>query len=140
MICTFFGHRDTPKEIESTLKLTLLDLIENHNVNLFYVGNKGNFDSLVYNQLIELSKKHRIKYFVVLDRFPNKSDSTFYSNTILPEGIENVPPRFAISYRNKWMLKQSDIVVTYVSYISAGAYKFKELAEKQGKIVINLKR
>ena len=29
-------------------------------------------------------------------------------NTLLPEGIENVPPRFAISWRNKWMLERSD--------------------------------
>ena len=38
MVCTFFGHKDTPKEIEPTLRSTLIDLIENKNVNVFYVG------------------------------------------------------------------------------------------------------
>ena len=38
MVCTFFGHKDTPKEIEPTLRSTLIDLIENKNVNVFYVA------------------------------------------------------------------------------------------------------
>lgn len=48
MVCTFFGHKDTPKEIEPTLRSTLIDLIENKNVNVFYVGNNGNFDTIYY--------------------------------------------------------------------------------------------
>ena len=58
--------------------------------------------------------------------------------TILPEGIETVPPRFAISYRNKWMIEQSDYVITYVIHSWGGAAQFKELAEKKGKTVIEL--
>jgi len=38
MTCTFFGHRTVPKEIEPTLRSTLLDLIENYDVKLFYVA------------------------------------------------------------------------------------------------------
>ena len=52
---------------------------------------------------------------------------------------ETVPKRFAIFYRNKWMIERSDYVVTYVTHqIGSGAAQFKELAEKQGKIVIEL--
>ena len=39
MVCTFFGHKDTPKEIEPTLRSALIELIENKNVTVFYVGN-----------------------------------------------------------------------------------------------------
>ena len=53
---TFFGHKDTPKEIEPTLRSTLMDLIENKNVNVFYVGNNGNFDTMVRRQLENLSQ------------------------------------------------------------------------------------
>ena len=52
---TFFGHKDTPKEAEPTLRATLLDLIINKNVSVFYVGNNGNFDAMVRNQLKDLS-------------------------------------------------------------------------------------
>ena len=49
-----------------------------------------------------------------------------------------MPLRFAISYRNKWMIEQSDYVVTYVNHSWGGAAQFKELAEKKGKTVIEL--
>lgn len=42
--CTFFGHKDTPTQIKPLLKAVLVDLIENKNVDTFYIGNQGNFD------------------------------------------------------------------------------------------------
>ena len=139
MVCTLFGHKDTPKEIEPTLRSTLIDLIDNKNVTVFYVGNNGNFDTMVRRQLENLSQTYPITYSVVLAYLPTKkSEYDDYTNTILPGGIETVPKRFAISYRNKWMLEQSDIVVTYVTHTYGGAAQFKELAERQGKMVIEL--
>ena len=139
MTVTFFGHKDTPKEIEPTLRTTLVDLIENKNVTVFYVGNNGNFDTMVRRQLEDLSQTYPITYNVVLAYLPTKkSEYDDYTNTILPEGIETVPKRFAISYRNKWMIQQSDMVVTYVTHGFGGAAKFKAMAERQRKMVIEL--
>ena len=45
--CTFFGHRDCPETIKPKLRSTIIDLIENHNVDMFYVGNQGRFDAIV---------------------------------------------------------------------------------------------
>ena len=141
MTVTFFGHKDTPKEIEPTLRTTLIDLIENHGATEFYVGNNGNFDTMVRRQLEELSQVYPITYSVVLAYLPTKkSEYEDHSNTILPEGIETVPKRFAISYRNKWMVEQSDIVVTYVARTYGGAWQFKAMAERQGKTVIELNK
>lgn len=139
MVCTFFGHKDTPKEIEPTLRSTLIDLIENKNVNVFYVGNNGNFDTMVRRQLEDLSQIYPITYSVVLAYHPtekNKYDNL--TNTIYPEGLETIPKRFAISWRNKWMIDHSDIVVTYVTHSFGGAAKFKEMAERLKKTVIKL--
>ena len=142
MTCTFFGHRKVPKEIEPTLRSTLIDLIENHDVKLFYVGNNGEFDAMVIRQLRNLSKTYPITYHVVLAYMPEKQlefYTTDYSETILPDGIETVPKRFAIDYRNKWMIKQSDYVITYVTNtIASGAAKYKQLAEKAGRIIISM--
>lgn len=55
MTCTFFGHANTPLEIRDKLKTTLIDLIENRSVDLFYVGDKGNFDKLALSVLREIS-------------------------------------------------------------------------------------
>ena len=139
MTVTFFGHKDTPKEIEPTLRTTLVDLIENHGATEFYVGNNGNFDTMVRRQLENLSQTYPITYSVVLAYLPTKkSEYDDYTNTILPEGIETVPKRFAISYRNKWMVDQADIVVTYVTHSFGGATQFKDMAERHGNTVIEL--
>ena len=55
-----------------------------------------------------------------------------------PEGIETVPRRFAMDWRNRWMLKQADYVVTYITHSWGGAAKVAEKAVKSGKRVINL--
>ena len=141
MTVTFFGHKDTPKEIEPTLRTTLVDLIENHGATEFYVGNNGNFDTMVRRQLENLSQTYPITYNFVLAYIPTKkSEYDDYTNTILPEGIETAPKRFAISYRNKWMINQADVVVTYVTHTYGGAWQFKAMAERQGKKVIELNK
>ena len=140
--CTFFGHRDCPSSIKPILRKVLIDLIENQSVDMFYVGNKGAFDRLVRSVLRELAQEYpQINYTVVLERLPGKQNEDYpedFSDTTLPEGIEEAPPRFAISWRNKWMLRQSDYVVTYIAHSWGGAAQFAELAERQKKTVINL--
>ena len=141
MTCTFFGHRDTENEIEPILRKVIIDLIENKNICNFYVGNHGRYDSMVRKLLIELKEIYPIRYAVVLAYLPsNKCEFEKYSadDTMLPEGIEKVPQKFAINYRNKWMIEHSDCVVTYVKHNLGGAARFKEYAIKKNKIVIDL--
>ena len=141
-VCTFFGHHDCPLSIKPMLREALTDLIENHSVDVFYVGNKGAFDRFVRAILRELIQEYpHIRYAVVLERMPvRRSDDVLedYSDTMLPEGIEEVHPRFAIVWRNKWMLGQSDFVVTYITHSWGGAAQFAEMAKRQKKTVINL--
>ena len=140
--CTFFGHHDCPSSIKPKLHEVLIDLIENQSVDTFYVGNKGAFDRLVRSVLRELVPEYpQINYAVVLERMPGKQNEDYpedFLDTILPEGIEEAPPRFAIVWRNKWMLSQSDYVVTYITHPWGGAAQFAEMAERQKKTVINL--
>ena len=141
-VCTFFGHHDCPAEVKPKLREILTDLIENHSVDMFYVGNKGAFERMVRSVLRELAQEYaHIYYAVVLERVPGKQSEDYpedYSDTMLPEGIEEAPPRFAIVWRNKWMLRQADYVVTYVTHSWGGAAQFAAMAEKQRKEVINL--
>lgn len=142
MVCTFFGHRDTPVEIQPMLETVLTDLIENLNADTFYVGNHGSFDILVKNTLKKLKLYYpHINYTVVLAYIPSKKQEFCRDNqseTIYPDGLENTPPKYAIIERNKWMIKKSNYVVTYVNHSFGGAARFKELSEKSGKTVINL--
>ena len=89
--------------------------------------------------LRELERSRGIRYEVVLAALPKQTDTALEKHpALLPEGIENAPPRFAIDARNRWMVDRSDIVVTYVKRPFGGAAKFKELAEKKNKTVIEL--
>lgn len=135
MTCTFFGHSNTPLEIRGKLKTTLIDLIENRSVDLFYVGDKGNFDRLALSVLREIGAVYPIRYYIVLAYLPKEKTD---SSTLFPEGIETVPKRFAINFRNKFMVEQSDIVVAYITHSFGGAAKFVEMAVKKKKTVINL--
>ena len=142
--CTFFGHRQSPDSLRSALKRCLEDLILNHGVTTFYVGNQGSFDSMVRSVLRELAQQYtNISYAVVLAYFSHQQEDELarhrdYSDSMYPEGIETVPKRFAIDWRNRWMLKQADYVVTYITHSWGGAAKFAEKAIKSGKHVINL--
>lgn len=67
MTVTFFGHRDTPSSIAPELKKVLTELIEKNGATVFYVGNEGNFDWMVYDTLKELKSEYPfIEYKVVL--------------------------------------------------------------------------
>ena len=59
-------------------------------------------------------------------------------DTIFPEGIESVPARFAVAWRNRWMILQSDFAITYVVNPWGGAAHFAELAKNKGRKVINI--
>lgn len=58
--------------------------------------------------------------------------------TLFPEGLERVPPRYAIHRRNNWMLEQADLVVSYVDRSWGGAAQQVKKARAMGKRVVNL--
>lgn len=135
--CTFFGHRDAPDTLKSSIKEKISELIIERGVERFYIGNHGRFDSIVISVLGELKEIYpQIDYNVVLAYFPKGEN--LYKNTILPEGIELCHPKSAIDFRNKWMLDRSDFVICYVTCSFGGAAKYMNRAIKQGKHIINL--
>ena len=140
LACTFFGHSDCPEAIKPNLRAVLIDLIVNQNIEMFYVGNQGQFDAIVRNVLRVLKMDYpSINYAVVLAYMPGKkSEYEDHSDTMLPEGIEMVHPRYAISWRNNWMLRQSEYVVTYITRTWGGAAQYAAKAKRLKKNVINL--
>ena len=106
--CTFFGHRDTPETTKPRLRDAIIELIEKHGVTTFYIGDKGAFDLMAKSIIRELCNVYsQIRYSVVLAYLPQKLDefdTRDFSDTIFPEGIEAVHKRYAISWRNNWML------------------------------------
>ena len=137
MTVCFFGHRDTPESAQSILHRTLVELIEQHGADRFYVGNQGSFDVMVLATLKMLKKQYpHIQYAVVLAYLPTQAEN--FSDTVYPEGLETVPRRYAIDHRNRWMIEQAETVVCYVSHSFGGAPKYQEFACKKGRQVLNL--
>ena len=62
-----------------------------------------------------------------------------FSDTMLPDRIEKIPKRFAIPWRNKWMIDRADYVLTYVTRQFGGAAQFSALAKSKGKIIYGIK-
>lgn len=136
MVCCFFGHKDVPSGLTEHLIPVLTGLIA-EGVDSFLVGNQGGFDSTVLHTLRLLKEKHPyITYNVVLAYIPGaKEEWSAYEpmETFYPEGLESVHPRYAISWRNKWMVQESDVVVAYITHSWGGAAQFTELAERKHK-------
>lgn len=141
MVCCFFGHKNVNSNLTECL-LPILNELITEGVDSFLVGNQGSFDSIVLHTLRLLKEKHpHITYHIVLAYMPGaKQEYSSYDpmETLYPEGLESVHPRFAISWRNKWMVQESDVVVTYITHSWGGAAQFAELAERKQKQVINI--
>ena len=137
--CTFFGHRDCPSSIKEKLHEEIERLICHHGVETFYVSTQGNFDRIAYSVLAELRKRYQhIKVYRVLAYMP-KPGETDTADTIVSERIENTHPRYAIVYRNNWMIDNSDYVIAYVTHPTGGAYQAVERVKKKGKILIKIR-
>ena len=121
--CTFFGHRECYGLDSKVLRETVEKLIA-QGVDTFYVGNQGQFDSMVYRCLKQLREVHpHIRVCIVL--------------AYLLTEIEG-HPKLAIEQRNRWMLQSSDYCICYIDHTWGGAYKFTRLAKRCCKEVINI--
>lgn len=140
--CTFFGHRDCPESIRSSLHQAIVHLIEQEGVDTFYVGHQGHFDRIALAELQQVARQYpQIRYTVVLAYLSLcKEEQELWPPgiTLFPEGMETVPRRFAISRRNGWLVERADYVIAYALY-RGGALQFVELAQRKGKKVIFLK-
>lgn len=138
--CGFCGHADAPKELYVPLRNSIEQLICQQDAREFYVGSQGAFDRMALRALREMKEKYPfIRYAVVLAYLPGKSVPQDPADpTIFPEGLEQVPPRFAISRRNRWMVDNCRWMVAYVTRGFGGAAKTLARARRKGLAVIDL--
>lgn len=137
MVYTLFGHRDFNTSSNCDLHNYLETLVKATD-NYFLVGNDGAFDHYVQSILKKLKKSYpHIKYSIVLAYLP-KPDDIQIEDSLYPEGLENIPLRFAIVNRNKWMIDHSDAVIYFLERSWGGVATAVEYADKKGKILIPL--
>jgi hypothetical protein len=142
MIVTFCGHSDfiATKEHENRILSILEKEVGNETAELF-LGEYGSFDKFAYQCAKKYKALHsNVALVYVTPYFENINDDikNRYDRIIYPE-IEKIPKRLAIIFRNRYMIEQSDVVISYVKREYGGAYKTYSFAKKKGKIIYNLK-
>ena len=139
MIITFCGHSKLSDHdiIQDKLTQELRSLLEQGS-HKFYLGGYGDFDLLAAKVLHELKPEYpELESILILPYLDRQVDASLYDSTIYPP-LENVPKRFAISRRNKWMVEKADILIACVDHDWGGASKKLEYAVKKGLHIINL--
>ncbi|MBD5099865.1 MAG: hypothetical protein HDT29_00965 [Clostridiales bacterium] len=144
MIITFCGHSKIYEDnnLEENIFQLLLEEKCKGEVD-FYLGGYGHFDAIAkkscvqYKNINSFANVHFITPYLDEKYLKNKMDMSGFDDSIYPE-IEQVPKKFAIVERNKWMVRQSDLVIAYVNYSWGGAVKTLEYAHKLKKRYINL--
>lgn len=148
MTISFFGHAEicNTQEIEEHLISVIKELTIGKRVELFF-GGYGMFDDLAYRccrKIAELGEDFSFKFIFVTPYITENylknqvSIKHIVFDEVVYPPIEKTPYRFAITARNRWMVENSDTVITYVKKSSGGAYSAKHHAEKRGKMVINI--
>ena len=139
MIVTFFGHKDATetKEISSKLANILRRLIA-EGADTFLLGGYGRFDSFAARTVKNIQKEFpHIRSTLVIPYPDFKFSPDLYSDSVYPP-LENVPRKFAISHRNKWIVNNADVIISYVSHNWGGAAAATRYAKRRKKRVISI--
>lgn len=141
--CFFVGNRHAPSSIEQQLTKVVEQHIVEYNVTIFIVGHYGSFDSLVAKVLKEIKKRYpHIELYLLSPYALNRNSNVpvGFNGTFYPEGLETVPKPFAIVQANRYMIQNSNFLITYC-HKAGNTRNFVEYAqrrEKKGLIKVTL--
>ena len=142
---SLFGHReiDDLRLLDAKLTPIIKELIQTKTYVSFLIGRNGEFDeyaaSVIKITQKEVGKENNditlvLPYTVAGLEYYEK----YYDNIIIPESVYMAHPKSAISLKNRWMVEQSDLVITHVEREEGGAYNAMKYAKSLSKDIINL--
>lgn len=137
MNVTFCGHSDVAQndEVRAWLYDTVEKLID-LGADMFLTGGYGAFDHMAASVVWELKKQHpQIQSVLVKPYLNREMDESKCDWTVYP-GLENVPKRYAITQRNRYMVDKADFVVAYVLHGWGGAAQTLEYAKQKRKSIV----
>ncbi len=162
--CCFIGHRKINKtaELYENVRKTVLDLILNKEVEIFYFGSASEFDCLCLDVVTLIKKDYpKIKLVYVRSHFAYIDESytnyllETYDDTFIPSAVINAG-RASYIERNQHMINASDFCVFYYdrkyktperkrtknalfrSQAKSGTESAYVFAERRKKVIINL--
>ena len=146
MIITFCGHAlfSKSEECEHEL-LSFLEKIVGDEPADMYLGGYGAFDIFSYECCKKYKKTHPNVSLIFVTPYVimNNSEERLYFNgrkydCILYPELEGRPLKYAISYRNRYMVDVADYVIAYIDHDWGGAYQTYKYAKRKKKPLLNL--
>ena len=142
---SLFGHRkiDDLRQLDEKLTPMIKELIKTKPYVAFLIGRNGEFDeyaaSLIKRARKEVERENSdltlvLPYSVTDLQYYEK----YYDHVMIPECIEQIHPKGAITKRNQWMTEQADLFICYINHKEGGAYSTLKYAKKLQKEIINL--
>ena len=142
-VCSFFGHRFVleKEEVKEQLKSLAQRLIKEEDVDVFYLGEQGDFEIIAAEVLNELKPTYpfiqRIEVICFAEQLQRngkiKSDGFEYLDE-----LDRCKRKARIIKRNQWVIDNSDILIFYVNSPYGGAYQSYLYAKKKNKDIVNL--
>ena len=137
--CFFIGHRETPDALLPAIQCAVEKVITEYGVNEFVVGHYGNFDRLAASAVINAKCDHPdISLLMLLPYHPSErpvSLPTEFDGTYYPDGMEEVPRRFAIVRANRYAIDNTDYLIAHVDHPASNAQKLLEYASKRSNLL-----
>lgn len=138
MIVAFCGHRQVPdtEKVSAWLQDVIAQLIQ-EGADDFYFGGKGAFDALAAREVSKFKDRFPfLRRTLVQAYIDQEKDPWLHDDSVYPP-LESVPRRFAMPRRDRWMVKQADVLVSYAQYSWGNATAVMEYALRQGMRVLN---
>ena len=148
MIVSFAGHANIPfkEQVKMLVKEQLRSHIIGSNQITCYLGGYGDFDDICAHACKELKQEiggielvYVTPYLHLSEQYKikEKQRSGLYDASIYPL-TGHIPPKFAISKRNEWMMTHSNLIIAYVNRSYGGAYHSLQVAKRRKKEIVNI--
>lgn len=136
--CFMFGHADCPDDSLPKIMEAIEKFYKEFDMRVFYVGNRGNFDSLAATAAKKVKEKYPdLSLELVLAYHPGErlvSLRPGFDGSYYPP-LEGVPRRAAIVQANRYMVETADAILCYVQHFG-NTRDLLEYARKKRQIPI----
>ena len=142
--CCGFGHRMVLADIEVDVYSAVLTAVQ-EGCAIFYTGAMGDFDTLFSVAVRRVKVKYPliklicVKPYLTNDLNTNKDYyAALYDDILIPTACVGVYHKAAITVRNRWIVDNSDQVISYIIRDFGGAADAVNYARKQNKPIVSL--
>lgn len=159
-VCAFLGNdydfvwrrrreHKPNKQVQEKVREQIINLIENEDVSIFFVGEKGGYEEDAYDAVLDVKEQYpNIQIILVISKTTDlhpvgKDDSheiyrkRYCDDWIYPDKCATGYKGLGIVYRNRFIAQNVDFIIGYNKY-KGRAYEFIKQAKSKGAQIIEL--